>query len=152
MALILRFFMRIGAYLKDGNRENALNFNKEVSMLKKIDHLVITTSQIEPCLKFYKALGFNANFTNNRYELLAQDFKINVHVMGRELSPHAKNIQTGSADFCIEVQCIEDFKQCLERQGIEIELGIVNRTGVKGSMKSIYLRDPDGNLLEFCSY
>lgn len=121
--------------------------------MKKIDHVVITTADIEPCLSFYQKLGFTAKNNSGRYELYAGDFKINVHILGKELSPHAQNVTAGSADLCFEIDGeLEDYKKELEYKGLEIELGIVARTGVKGSMKSIYLRDPDGTLLEFSSY
>ncbi len=122
-------------------------------MIKKLDHLVITTGDINACLDFYTALGFNTKSADGRYELFAGDFKINVHVLGRELTPHAGNVQTGSADFCMEIEGdISAFKSQIEANGVETELGVVARTGVRGKMNSIYLRDPDGNLVEFCSY
>lgn len=121
-------------------------------MIKKLDHLVITTADIAVCLAFYEKLGFNVQEGFGRYELFAGDFKINVHVMHHELSPHAMHIQCGSADICMEVEDVVIYQQLLQTAGIEIEEGIVERSGVKGSMQSIYLRDPDGNLLEFSSY
>lgn len=122
-------------------------------MIKKIDHIVITTNDIEKCLDFYQCIGFIPQRTNGRYELYAGDFKINVHLKDNILIPHAQYIQTGSADFCFEItDSIDNFKAELLTKGIEIELGVVERTGVNGSMCSIYLRDPDGNLVEFCNY
>lgn len=122
-------------------------------MIKKIDHLVITTAQPHTCLAFYEKLGFTSKDAGGRYELYAGDFKINVHIRGRELSPHAANVQTGCSDLCFEIcETLDLFVDRLEEQGLEIELGIVARTGVRGSMHSVYLRDPDGNLVEFCSY
>lgn len=121
-------------------------------MIKKIDHVVITTSNIEACLSFYKKIGFEIK-EDDRYELFAGDFKINVHVLGNELLPHAKHVQAGSADLCFEINGnIEDYKRELIHAGLEIELGSVLRYGVKGMMNSIYLRDPDGNLIELNSY
>ena len=120
--------------------------------IKKIDHLVITTTDIEACLTFYQAIGFTCRCISGRYELFAGDFKINVHCKGKELYPHAAYVQCGSADICFEVEQIEKVKEHLEKQAIQIDEGIVERTGVKGAMKSIYIRDPDGNLLEFSSY
>ncbi len=122
-------------------------------MIKCIDHLVITTADINRCLDFYTNLGFDVKSAGSRYELSAGTFKINVHLLGKELSPHAQNVTTGSADLCFEIGGdIEIFKQQLIAKGVPVELGVVDRTGVKGAMKSIYLRDPDGNLIEFCSY
>lgn len=122
-------------------------------MIKKLDHLVITTADIEACLRFYETLGFVSKVQGARYELYAGDLKVNVHIKGKELLPHARNVQMGSADLCFEIEGdLEQFKAQLQDKGLEIELGIVERNGVKGPMKSIYLRDPDGSLIEFCQY
>ncbi len=122
-------------------------------MICKLDHLVITTAKPEECLAFYKKLGFTSKDAGGRYELYAGDFKINVHIKGRELSPHAGQVQPGSADLCFEIDSdLSAYKMALEEKGLAIELGIVERTGVRGKMKSIYLRDPDANLVEFCRY
>ncbi len=122
-------------------------------MINKIDHVVITTAYINACLEFYKTIGFDARIDGERYELYAGDFKINVHIKGRELSPHATNVQTGSADLCFSISGdIADFKRELQAKGLRIILGVISRKGVDGDMKSIYLRDPDGNLVELCSY
>lgn len=122
-------------------------------MIKKIDHFVITTDKPEQCLGFYEKLGFSVRDGHGRFELYSGDFKINVHVKGRELLPHAGCVQTGSADLCFELdEPVEIFKAAIEEAGIVPETGIVERHGVRGAMCSVYLRDPDGNLLEFCEY
>ena len=122
-------------------------------MIRKIDHMVITTTDINRCIVFYQKLGFKVKNTADRYELFTGDFKINVHIKGNEFIPHAENIQTGSADFCLEIcSDIEQFKKFLESQGLSILEGIVLRNGTNGKMDSIYLYDPDGNLIEFCCY
>ncbi len=122
-------------------------------MIKKLDHVVITTAHVDVCLRFYEKLGFTSKVSEGRCELFAGDFKINVHTLGSELSPHAQNVQSGSADFCFEIEgAAQNFKQMLEEKGVEIEQGVVARTGVRGKMSSVYVRDPDGNLLEFSSY
>lgn len=122
-------------------------------MLKKIDHFVITTKDKAQCAEFYQKLGFKLLDDGKRYELLAGDFKINVHFLGHELEPKAQHVQTGSADLCFELDvAMESFCAHLREQGIAIEMGPVQRHGVRGSMQSVYVRDPDGNLLEFCHY
>lgn len=122
-------------------------------MIQKIDHLVITTADLAACLAFYQKLGFTVRDGGGRYELFAGDFKINVHQLGRELLPRAEKVQPGSADLCFALSgSLSAFRAALEKEGIAVELGIVGRTGVNGPMQSLYLRDPDGNLLEFCSY
>lgn len=121
-------------------------------MINAIDHLVITTADPQPCLAFYQSIGFSAKNADGRYELYAGNFKINVHVLGKELLPHAKHVQPGSADLCFTVNSVDAFAAMLAERHISIELGIVPRNGTSGPMRSVYLRDPDGNLLEFCSY
>lgn len=122
-------------------------------MICKIDHLVITTPQPKACLAFYEKLGFTPRDAGGRYELHAGDFKINVHILGSELQPHAGRVQPGSADLCFEVEGdLEAFKADIEAKGLCVALGIVERNGVKGPMRSLYLQDPDDNLVEFCCY
>lgn len=122
-------------------------------MIQKIDHVVITTTSPKDCLDFYQKLGFKIHAAGERYELFAGDFKINVHIIGQELSPHAKNVQTGSTDLCFEINGkLEEFLEEITKKNIVVEIGIAQRIGTKGVMHSIYLRDPDGNLIEFCSY
>lgn len=122
-------------------------------MIKKLDHLVITTADVAACVAFYEKLGFRSRDAGGRWELFAGDFKINVHIRGHELEPKARNVQTGSADVCFELEGrVEDCFLSLQEQGVDIELGIVIRHGVRGEMRSLYLRDPDGNLVELSSY
>ncbi|MEG0026702.1 MAG: VOC family protein [Raoultibacter sp.] len=122
-------------------------------LVKKIDHIVITTADITACINFYEALGFIAHDAGGRWELFSGDFKINVHLLGHELEPKARTIQTGSADLCFEIQgTIKDCRNMLMEKEIFHNLEIVVRHGVRGEMHSLYLRDPDGNLIELCSY
>lgn len=122
-------------------------------MIQKIDHIVITTANLPACIAFYEALGFQSRDAGGRFELFAGDFKINVHRKGHELEPKAKNVQPGSADLCFKIDDnLTAYRDALKEKGICIELDIVSRHGVKGEMKSIYLRDPDENLIELCSY
>ena len=121
-------------------------------MLKKIDHVVLTTAQPEACADFYQKLGFHFVDRGDRFEFMAGDFKLNVHFAGRELEPKAAHVQTGSVDLCFEVTSLAAFCEILRRSEIGIERGPVVRHGVWGKMQSVYVRDPDGNLLEFCEY
>lgn len=122
-------------------------------MISKIDHIVITTANLDTCLAFYSALGFKTLIASGRWELYSGDFKINVHLKDHELEPKAGHVQIGSGDFCLEIDCtIQKYWDMLNQNGIKIELGIVKRHGVRGEMQSIYVRDPDENLIELCSY
>ena len=61
-------------------------------MLRKIDHVVLTTAQPEACADFYQKLGFRFVDRGERYEFMAGDFKLNVHFAGRELEPKAAHV------------------------------------------------------------
>lgn len=114
---------------------------------------MITTAQVEMCLNFYETLEFRVEEDYGCYVLYAGDFKINVHVKDKEREPHATHIQSGSGDFCFEIGSnLVEFYDELKDKGIHVETTIVPRHGVKGSMQSFYVRDPDGTLIEFCSY
>lgn len=122
-------------------------------MIRSIDHLVITTADMDACVAFYEKLGFSARDAGGRWELFAGSFKVNVHFLGHELEPKACNVQPGSADLCFELDTsIEKCRDRLLASDVDIELGIVQRHGVRGAMRSLYVRDPDGNLVELCSY
>lgn len=122
-------------------------------MLKNIDHLVITITDKTASAAFYARLGFTVVDAGNRYEFHASHFKINAHFLGAEIAPHAAHVQPGSGDFCFELdEPLAVFVERLTQAGIALELGPVPRHGSRGVMQSVYLRDPDGNLLEFCSY
>ena len=121
--------------------------------IKKLDHLVITTTDVRRCVAFYEALGFESFEVFGRYELHAENIKINVQTMGKELPPHARNVQPGSADFCFELsEDIHDFLNRAKANGIMPERELVTRIGRVGSMISVYFMDPDGNIVEFCQY
>lgn len=122
-------------------------------MIRKIDHFVITTGKVADCLAFYGKLGFTARDAGGRYELFAGDFKINVHLLGHELAPKAQQVTPGSADLCLEIEgTLEDCRAALLAAGLTLLEDICPRTGAHGPMRSIYLRDPDGNLIELSSY
>lgn len=90
---------------------------------------------------------------DGRYAFRFGQQKINIHTKKGEFQPAAGNVQYGSLDFCLIVdEPIEDIYAELKEKGAAIELGIVSRTGAVGPIKSIYLRDPDENLIEISSY
>lgn len=118
--------------------------------IKKLDHIVITTQDLEKCIHFYvDILGMELDDSNHRYAVKFGEQKINIHRKKAEFLPAAQNVTYGSQDICLLAEGnIEDIEKELKNKGIEIELGIVSRTGACGPILSIYLRDPDGNLVE----
>jgi len=122
--------------------------------VERFDHIVVTTDNLEKCLHFYvDILEMELDHNNDRYAVKFGNQKINIHRKKAEFLPAAKNVTYGSQDIClIAGGDIEDIKAEIEEKGYPIELGIVDRTGACGPIKSIYLRDPDGNLVEISVY
>lgn len=120
----------------------------------RLDHLVLTVRDIEQSVAFYQKLGMKRQaFADNRTALQFGDQKINLHQLGREYYPNAANTQSGSADLCfITCGSLEDTMAHLSAVGIDIEEGPVARTGATGPIDSVYIRDPDGNLIELAEY
>ena len=123
--------------------------------LDRLDHLVLTVADIAATCRFYeRVLGMKTVvFGQGRTALHFGRVKINLHQAGKEFEPKAERPTPGSADLCLISETplavvIEHVKTC----GVAIELGPVARTGAEGAMTSIYLRDPDRNLIEIANY
>lgn len=123
--------------------------------LKALDHLVLTVADIDATVEFYtRALGMRVeSFTpaggSPRLALRFGAQKINLHQAGAEFRPHAGRVQPGSADLCfLSDTPLGDWQSHLSVLGIPVEEGPVRRTGAEGPILSIYMRDPDGNLIE----
>jgi catechol 2,3-dioxygenase-like lactoylglutathione lyase family enzyme len=130
--------------------------SSEFSMkVDRIDHLVLTVNNIESSCDFYSnVLGMEVvTFGNNRRALQFGEHKINLHQFGKEFEPKASHPTPGSADIClISSLPIEEVIKHIVSCGMEILEGPVTRTGTKGEITSIYLRDPDCNLIEISNY
>lgn len=125
-------------------------------MISHLDHLVLTTANEEACIDFYsrvmgmeleKFVGGTPAVERRAFKFGSQ--KINLHIKGREFEPKAKIPSPGALDLCLITswpltKVIEHMQAC---QWPIIE-GPVRRTGATGPILSIYLRDPDGNLIE----
>ena len=120
--------------------------------VNRIDHLVLTVADIERTVAFYQqALGFKRiEFGGGRVALTCgRQQKINLHEAGREFDPKSARPTPGSGDFCLILDgALEDFVAHLAAEGIPIEDGPVARTGATGPILSVYIRDPDENLVE----
>jgi catechol 2,3-dioxygenase-like lactoylglutathione lyase family enzyme len=122
--------------------------------ISHLDHLVITVADSERTVQFYRdILGMNIEtFGDNRLAIRFGDQKINVHAAGQEFQPHAASPTRGSADLCfISPVALEDIISGLKNHGVAVELGPVQRTGAIGAITSVYIRDPDGNLIEIAN-
>ena len=127
--------------------------------LSRLDHLVLTVSDINMTTEFYRrALGMRMQtFNDGRVALHfgqpGHEQKINLHQAGEEFEPRANWPTVGAADLCFVTQTpLPEAMQHVRDCGIEIIEGPVTRTGAAGSMTSFYFRDPDRNLIEVCHY
>ena len=119
--------------------------------IDRLDHLVLTVSDIERSIAFYGGvLGMQpVTFGRGRKALTFGRTKINLHEVGKEFEPKARHPVAGSADIClITNDPLDDVRAELAAHGVVIEEGPVERTGAVGGLFSIYVRDPDGNLVE----
>ena len=124
-------------------------------MLARLDHLVLTVASIERSVAFYSGiLGLREEcFGDNRVALAGPGWKINLHQVDRTFEPKSQHPTPGSADLCfIADRPLAEVIEVLTEAAVPIELGPVPRTGALGPMTSIYLRDPDGNLIEISEY
>ena len=115
-----------------------------------LDHLVLTVADLDATVAFYERLGMVCErFLGDRLALHFGRQKINLHPAGAEFEPHARRPEPGSADLCFLVdEPIAVVERELAAAGIDIEVGPVERTGAQGPLESVYVRDPDGNLIE----
>jgi catechol 2,3-dioxygenase-like lactoylglutathione lyase family enzyme len=123
--------------------------------IDRIDHLVLTVGDIDRTIAFYVGvLGMTETaFRSGRKAVTFGSSKINLHQRGREHEPKARVPTPGSADVCLIVQESLDVVVAeLTANGIAIEEGPVERTGAQGPITSVYVRDPDGNLVELSVY
>ena len=124
-------------------------------VIERLDHLVLTVRNLDATALFYtKVLGMElVTFKENRKALRFGQQKINIHEHGKEFEPKASLPRPGSADIClISTTPLEDVVRHLEACSIPVELGPVMRTGALGPIRSVYVRDPDGNLIEVSNY
>ena len=123
--------------------------------LTSLDHLVLTVADLSQTVDFYsgvlgmRAERFEAADGTTRWALYFGAQKINLHQSGAEFLPKARRAAPGSADLCFLSEVpVADWMRHLAEAGVPVEEGPVGRSGATGPILSIYLRDPDGNLIE----
>ena len=119
--------------------------------IEKLDHLVLTVKDIAATCDFYeRVLGMEVvTFSAGRKALAFGRQKINLHQTGQEFEPKAHRPTPGSADLCfITATPVKNVLAHLQRCGVEVIEGPVERTGAMGRLLSVYFRDPDLNLIE----
>jgi catechol 2,3-dioxygenase-like lactoylglutathione lyase family enzyme len=123
-------------------------------VIDHLDHLVLTVADIDATVAFYSsALGMEVVTFGNRWALRFGEQKINLHQAGKEFEPKAAHPTPGSGDLCFITKApMEEVISHLIAMRHPIEEGPVERTGAVGTIRSIYLRDPDSNLIEISNY
>lgn len=123
--------------------------------VNKIDHLVLTVKDIEASCEFYSdVLGVEIiAFKEGRKALVFGDQKINLHESGKEFEPKALVPTPGSMDLCLITDIpIANVIEHFAKKGLKTVEGPVKKTGACGEINSVYIYDPDGNLIEIANY
>ena len=120
-------------------------------MIKSLDHLVLTTRDAQACIDFYtRVLRMKLEtFGEGRRALRFGEQKINLHDQGTVTDVYAAYPTPGSLDLCfLADRPLDEVIAQLRAEGIALELGPVRRTGARFALRSVYVRDPDKNLIE----
>jgi catechol 2,3-dioxygenase-like lactoylglutathione lyase family enzyme len=123
--------------------------------IDRIDHVVLTVFDLGRTCDFYsRVLGMKVvTFGEGRTALTFGRQKINLHLAGREFEPKALKPAPGSMDLCFITQTpIDEVAAHLRSLDVKIVEGPVPKTGAVGALNSVYIRDPDGNLVEISNY
>jgi catechol 2,3-dioxygenase-like lactoylglutathione lyase family enzyme len=120
-------------------------------VIDSLDHVVLTVRDLDATRKFYcDVLGMRfETFGEGRTALHFGTQKINLHVAGKEFEPRAERATPGSGDLCFLTSVpVDAVIETLRTNGIAIVQGPVAKTGAQGPLRSVYVRDPDLNLIE----
>jgi len=123
--------------------------------IDRIDHVVLTVFDLDRTLDFYsRVLGMEpVTFAGGRRGLSFGRQKFNLHQAGREFEPKALRPAPGAIDLCLITETpLGQVIEALKGHGVAIIDGPVDKTGALGPIKSVYFRDPDGNLIEVSNY
>ena len=123
-------------------------------MIDHVDHIVLTTRDLAGCIRFYsEVLGMKLESfrtpTETRQALKFGNQKINLHEWGREFSPRAHVAAPGALDLCFIASVpLDAVIARLKASNVPILEGPVMKTGAVSRIRSVYVRDPDLNLVE----
>ena len=123
-------------------------------VLDSLDHLVLTVASIKNTIAFYeRVLSMAAReFKPQRYALHFGTQKINLHEVGTVLDPNVRHATAGSGDLCFLTQMpIDDVIAHLQAEGVAVVQGPVGATGARHRLRSVYIYDPDDNLIEIAN-
>ena len=128
-----------------------------------IDHWVLVVKDLEATFAFYRKLGLEAGWQERPggrgtrpIIRISETQKLNLYVLDRyeiESPTFAPGYATGSADFCLRWEgTVEEAQKFLERAGVPVLQEPAARSGAQGPGTSLYVRDPDDNLIELITY
>lgn len=123
--------------------------------IDRVDHLVLTVADVDRAVEFYQGvLGMEpVEFPGERRAVRFGDQTIKLHAAAELVEPTATHPVPGSANLCfVTSHALADVQDHLRTNEVRIEEGPVGRTGSHGPITSLYLRDPDGNLIEIARY
>ncbi len=119
--------------------------------VQRVDHVVLTVADVERTIAFFeRVLGMTAvSFGEGRRALAFGDQKLNLHQAGREFEPKALRPTPGAIDLCFTTDVpLDEVAAHLRKCSVAIEHGPVDKIGARSALRSLYFRDPDGNLIE----
>jgi len=121
--------------------------------LDRLDHLVLTVASIDAAVDFYtEVLGMEMVMIEGRKNLTFGVQTIKLHQRGHELNPHAAHATPGAADLCfVTATPLAEVVEYLNALKVHVELGPVERASGVGRLRSVYIRDPDRNLIEIAN-
>ena len=117
----------------------------------RIDHVVLTVADLGRTIAFYeRVLGMTAiSFGEGRRGVAFGDQKLNLHQAGQEFEPRALRPAPGAIDMCFTTDVpLDEVAAHLRSESVVIEHGPVDKVGARSALRSLYFRDPDGNLIE----
>ncbi|KAL1860514.1 hypothetical protein Daus18300_009146 [Diaporthe australafricana] len=139
--------------------------SKPLAVVKSLDHLVLTCASIPKTIQWYsrhlamrpETFTPSSDPSVQRHALKFGTQKINLHQKGKGFEPKAKTALPGTADLCFLIEedsSLEELVKEFQKEGVEVLEGqqVVHRTGANGAIRSVYVRDPDGNLIELSKY
>lgn len=127
--------------------------------VSNIDHVAIPIANVDAMLNFYELFGFTVDrsYAPRIFGVYTDTQKLNFHApelwQNRKFTLRGPQAKPGCGDFCfVWVASLDSLRNLLKTHAIDIEEGPVTRDGGQGPGTSIYVRDPDGNLVEFIAY
>ncbi|MPZ78526.1 MAG: hypothetical protein GEU77_18640 [Deltaproteobacteria bacterium] len=154
----------VSVMVHSASRSIPNNFRRGGTMgIEAIDHWVLVVKDLEETFAFYRKLGLEAGWQERPggrgtrpIIRISETQKLNLYVIDRyeiESPTFAPGYATGSADFCLRWEgTVQEAQDFLKQAGVPVLQEPAARSGALGPATSLYVRDPDGNLIELITY